>query len=662
MNLHRRAVLWVMVGLISAGAASSDGDEPMRAPQYAPSATFLERGVRPFDETDYSPDEKKLAIQAADGVWIYDAHTFEKIERLQGARPLNDSYTHIIFQTYSPDETLAAGSTVAGHLLIWDVESDRLKHALKEQSGRIEAAAFSPDNKSFAASMFPASVQDHKIRLWNAQTGELQHTLEDDLGWVTALKYSPDSRVLAAADRRTHTILLYDAQTGDLKKKLMGHTDGIDALDYSPDGRTLASGSWDGTIRLWDAETGEPLSILKAPPEDIVETLDYSPDGKTIASGESRRVRLWDAQTGRLKRTLVMPRFVSSVRFLPDGKTLLVVDSFYAMLWDLKTGAEVVSLQGHTGAVVSLAFSKDGAAVLTGSHDKTARLWSAETGEMIRAFEGHTARVNSAAYLNDGQSVLTGSHDKTVRLWDAETGSEIRTLEGHTGPVLSASASPDGRMIASGGHDKTVRLWDAETGALIHTLGGHTDWATSIAFSPDGKTVMSGCLDSAIRLWDAQTGMILKTNLLLPMDIYSVGYLQNGDMFVSDAALIKTLDRKRGHRIQWIESHMAGEDGLHGNALTGEYVPLEISNKEFYENWYLAADISPDGKTAAAGAVDSLLILIDIETRKYKRLFGGHSSSVKSAAYSPDGTRLASGGEDGTALIWRLPTTAQEVE
>ena len=90
--------------------------------------------------------------------------------------------------------------------------------------------------------------------------------------------------------------------------------------------------------------------------------------------------------------------------------------------------------------------------------------------------------------------------------------------------------------------------------------------------------------------------------------------------------------------------------------------PLEISNREFYESWYLAADVSPDGKTAAAGAVDSLLILIDVETRKYKRLFGGHSSSVKSVAYSPDGTRLASGGEDGTAMIWRLPKPAKEVE
>ncbi len=242
---------------------------------------------------------------------------------------------------------------------------------------------------------------------------------------------------------------------------------------------------WLRSLRPPRARLGTPLLLVMAGHEGEVQSVSISPAGDRIVSGSwDRTVRLWNARNGKEIACLRGPvKMVDSVAFSPGGERIAVaLDDKTIRIWDASSGQELACLRGHENGIRTVLFSPDGKWIASAGGesrdwadvvDYSIRLWDAANGRELARLRGHKHLVESMSFSPSGDRLVSGSWDKTIRIWDAYNGNELACLPGHDSEVRAVSFSPEGSRIASGLENGTISVWDAVSGSEnTPNLGG----------------------------------------------------------------------------------------------------------------------------------------------------------------------------------------------
>jgi WD40 repeat protein len=387
---------------------------------------------------------------------------------------------------FSPDGARVASASSDRTARIFDAASGACLALLEGHRDDVNAVAWSPDGARVATASF-----DGTARIHSAASGALLAVCAGHEGDVNGVAWSPDGSLLAtASDDRTVRLFAPD---GAPRGVLRGHTDWVDAVAFSPDGKLLASASLDRSVRVWSVASGACVAVLGAH-GCTVKAVAWSPDGERLATAAyDKRLRIFArgswAEIATLRDTRMWNR---SLAWAQHGT--LATGSFgrAPVRWRIGEARARTADRLGTPGINALALSPDGRLAAMACDDGGARIVELATGRILRERFDHEGAVLSAAWSPDGAHVAFGGWDDRVALYGLARSAPLAWIPGDGEPVNALAFSRDGRALALGGFMGTVSVWDAASGAALGRAGRHEGSVKSVAALPGGGWVSSG--------------------------------------------------------------------------------------------------------------------------------------------------------------------------
>ncbi len=600
--------------------------------------------------------------------------------------------------------TFAAGASVALALLVGAMVSTWQAMRARRAERLAQRQAYAADMKSAGVAMAAGnfgSAEDLVLRhrpagsapdlrglewryLWKVSRGDEVRSLVQDQ-WVNCARLTPDGAQVVAALFGGETRVLR-VKDGAILRRFPGTGDkyALESIALSSDGRLLAAGS-DAGLVVRDTASWQVVRDWPEGPDAV----GFSPDGRWFAQANRSGAWVYDSGTWAVRTHWTnQASGFTRLAFSPDSRLLAVAQRERpGVILRAVVGAEPDRELAGLAFPMSVAFSPDGRQLAAGNSLGELAIWTLGDPAVIMRQKAHDRYLFALGYSPDGRTLATGGGDQLIHLWDTRAGSSTgtngltrrATLRGHRNEIWSLAYDRDGRTLVSAGRDHTVKFWaaTARTGGIadLHL----TNHGAGLGFLPSGRqfAILLGSRD-AVQVWDVPSARLIRQVPISPLGavvlngpVVSFGttngaieswrlpegervgrsQLIDRDLSVVQAAvdrdLVLTWDRARTNVALW---------RLHPVERVRDFPDFAIPELSPFWSITQRAAFSSDGRWLAYASSNYLVKVWDLQRRAEAYRFSGHTWHVQCLRFSPDSTRLGSGGWDASARVWDLRT------
>jgi WD40 repeat protein/tRNA A-37 threonylcarbamoyl transferase component Bud32 len=453
---------------------------------------------------------------------------------------------------------------------------------------------------------------------------------------VTSAEFSPDGRRVLTSSK-DGTARVWDGKTGEPLLGPLQHADEVSAAHFSRDGARIVTVSLDKTARIWNAQTGQPLTA-PLQHEAGVWCADFSPDGQRLLTGSQEGlVRQWNVTTGELLgSTGILKVAIKFVKFSPDGKWIALATS---------PGYEGALLNAADWSVVSVysvehsvlpsfpSFSLDGSRLITSIPKIIDILGPGFGGTNRFARAIYKNGIKCARFSPDGQYVAASSFDSAATIWDAHTLQRVGELMRHEHWVEALDFSPDGQKIVTGSKDHTARIWDAHTGNPLSEPLRHEANVVAVQFSPDGQRVLTMCEGRGVWVWDVRGEQPFTATLQHGHPVRKAVFSPDGNRTAT-----VTLGQYKGDTLLRLWDAQKAAAFL---------PPLGAGEMD--------VQFSPDGQRVAATAGSCATVWNSTSGKMIGAPFS-NGDAVECVRFSPDGQMVVLAGIGSQVSLWSIAT------